>query len=163
MRTVGSLVYFEHHLKAEKGLASTSIRSYRDGIRLFLLFLARENRRPISKLTLRDLSADNVRAFLAHLEAERGNGIRARNHRPAMLHTFFAYVGGQEPMVLPEPNASSPSRGSARSRQPPIILNAMRSSGSSTNSRAMGSWPSATRRCSCSCTIRAPAQRKSSD
>jgi site-specific recombinase XerD len=104
MRTVGNLVYqfFEHHLKAEKGLASTSIRSYRDGIRLFLLFLARENRRPISKLRLSDLSADNVRAFLTHLEAERGNGIRARNHRLAMLHTFFAYAGGQEPMVLPE-------------------------------------------------------------
>ncbi|WP_432284875.1 tyrosine-type recombinase/integrase [Aminobacter sp. BA135] len=104
MRTVGSLVYqfFELHLKAEKGLASTSIRSYRDGIRVFLLFLARENRRPISKLGLSDLSADNVRAFLAHLEAERGNSIRSRNHRLAMLHTFFAYAGGQEPMVLPE-------------------------------------------------------------
>ncbi|WP_414132543.1 hypothetical protein [Rhizobium jaguaris] len=34
-------------------MASTSIRSYRDGIRLFLLFLARENRTPISKLRLR--------------------------------------------------------------------------------------------------------------
>lgn len=46
MRTVGSLVYqyFEHHLKAEKGLAPTSIRCYRDGIRLFLLFLASKNR-----------------------------------------------------------------------------------------------------------------------
>jgi len=40
MTTVGSLVYqfFEHHLKAEKGLSQASIRSYRDGIRLFLLF-----------------------------------------------------------------------------------------------------------------------------
>ncbi len=68
MKTVGNLVYqfFEHHLKAEKGLAQTSIRSYRDGIRLFLLFLARKNRRPVSKLGLTDLSADNVRAFLAH-------------------------------------------------------------------------------------------------
>ncbi|WP_217434116.1 tyrosine-type recombinase/integrase [Leisingera sp. ANG59] len=104
MSTVGSLVYqfFELHLKAEKGLASTSIRSYRDGIRLFLLFLARRNRRPISKLQLIDLSADNVRAFLAHLEAERGNSIRSRNHRLAMLHGFFAYAGGQEPALLPE-------------------------------------------------------------
>lgn len=104
MRTVGSLVYqfFEHHLKAEKGLAPTSIRSYRDGIRLFLFFLARKNRRPISKLELTDLNANNVRAFLAHLEAERGNSIRSRNHRLAMLHGFFAYAGGQEPMVLPE-------------------------------------------------------------
>jgi site-specific recombinase XerD len=104
VRTVGSLVYqfFEHHLKAEKGLALTSIRSYRDGIRLFLLFLATKNRRPISKLELTDLNADNVRAFLAHLEAERGNNIGSRNHRLAMLHGFFAYAAGQEPMVLPE-------------------------------------------------------------
>ena len=34
--------------------------------------------------------------------AERGNSIRSRNHRLAMLHTFFAYAGRQEPMVLPE-------------------------------------------------------------
>ena len=43
MTTVGSMVYqfFEHHLKAEKGLSQASIRGYRDGIRLFLLFLAK--------------------------------------------------------------------------------------------------------------------------
>jgi site-specific recombinase XerD len=104
MTTVGSLVYqfFEHHLKAEKGLSLASIQSYRDGIRLFLLFLARTVRRPISKLALSDLGADNVRDFLAYLEAERANNIRSRNHRLAMLHTFFAYVGGQAPELVRE-------------------------------------------------------------
>ena len=104
MMTVGSLVYqfFEHHLKAEKGLSQASIRSYRDGIRLFLLFLAKTTRRPISKLALSDLGAHNVRDFLAHLEAERGNGVRSRNHRLAMLHTFFVYVGAQTPELLRE-------------------------------------------------------------
>lgn len=101
--------------QSRQGLASTSIRRYRDGIRLFLLFLARENRTPISKLRLSDLSADNVRAFLAHLEAERSNSIRARNHRLAMLHTFFAYAGGQEPIVLPEAERIA-AIGSVRSR-----------------------------------------------
>jgi site-specific recombinase XerD len=56
----------------------------------------------ISKLALSDLSADNVRAFLTHLEAGRGNNIRSRNHRLAMLHTFFAFVGGQAPELLHE-------------------------------------------------------------
>jgi integrase/recombinase XerD len=104
MTTVGSLVYqfFEHHLKAEKGLSQATIGSYRDGIRLYLLFLAKTANRPISKLALSDLSADSVRAFLAHLEAERGNNIRSRNHRLAMLHTFFAYAGGQAPELLRE-------------------------------------------------------------
>ena len=104
MTTVGSLVYqfFEHHLKAEKGLSQASIRSYRDGIRLFLLFLAKAARRPISKLALADLSADNVRAFLTYLEVERGNNIRSRNHRLAMLHGLFSYAGGQAPELLHE-------------------------------------------------------------
>ncbi len=102
MTTVGSLVYhfFEHHLKAEKGLSQASIRSYRDGIRLFLLFIAETTGHPISKLALSDLNVDNVRAFLTHLEGGRGNNIRSRNHRLAMLHTFFAYVGGQAPELL---------------------------------------------------------------
>ena len=102
MTTVGSLVYhfFEHHLKAEKGLSQASIRSYRDGIRLFLFFIAETTGHPISKLALSDLNVDNVRAFLTHLEGGRGNNIRSRNHRLAMLHTFFAYVGGQAPELL---------------------------------------------------------------
>jgi site-specific recombinase XerD len=53
-------------------------------------------------LELSDLSADNVRAFLTYLEAERGNNIRSRNHRLAMLHTFFGFVGGQAPELLHE-------------------------------------------------------------
>jgi len=104
MTTVGSLVYqfFELHLKAEKGLSQASIRSYRDGIRLFLLFMAKATGHPISKLPLSDLTANNVRAFLTYLEAERGNHIRSRNHRLAMLHTFFGFVGGQAPELLHE-------------------------------------------------------------
>ena len=104
MTTVGSLVYqfFEHHLKAERGLSQASIHSYRDGIRLLLLFMANKAGRPISKLALSDLSADNVRAFLTYLEIERGNNIRSRNHRLAMLHTFFSFVGSQAPELLHE-------------------------------------------------------------
>jgi integrase/recombinase XerD len=104
MMTVGSLVYmfFENHLKVEKGLSQASIRSYRDGIRLFLLFLAKTTRTTVTKLTLADLTAGHVRAFLTHLESERDNHIRSRNQRLAMLHTFFAFAVGQEPTLLQE-------------------------------------------------------------
>jgi site-specific recombinase XerD len=104
MTTVGGLVYmfFEHHLKAEKGLSQASIRSYRDGIRLFLLFLAKTTHAAVTKLTLADLTANHVRAFLTHLESERDNHIRSRNQRLAMLHTFFAFAVGQEPTLLQE-------------------------------------------------------------
>jgi site-specific recombinase XerD len=104
MMTIGSLVYmfFENHLKIEKGLSQASIRSYRDGIRLFLLFLAKTTHATVTKLTLADLTAGHVRAFLTHLESERDNHIRSRNQRLAMLHTFFAFAVGQEPTLLQE-------------------------------------------------------------
>ena len=104
MITVGSLVYnfFEHHLKAEKGLSPASIRSYRDGIRLFLLFVAKKVGRPVTKLSLEDMTADQVRAFLCYLEAERYNHVRSRNQRLTMLHTFFAFAAGRVPELLHE-------------------------------------------------------------
>ena len=50
---------------------------------------------PVSALT-----ADRVLAFLRTLEASRHNHVRTRNHRLAMLRTFFAYVGDRQPECL---------------------------------------------------------------
>jgi integrase/recombinase XerD len=101
---LGPVVYafFERHLKAEKGLSPSSVRSYRDSLRLLLAYVAGQRRRQITRLVIEDLTADRVREFLGHLEAERGNHIRTRNQRLAALHTFFAYLAGQAPEVLAE-------------------------------------------------------------
>ena len=50
--TVGAVLYtfFEDYLKCQKGLSTASIRSYRDGLRLFLHFVARDTKRAISRL-----------------------------------------------------------------------------------------------------------------
>jgi site-specific recombinase XerD len=104
MTKLGPVVYafFEQHLKAEKGLSPASVGSYRDALRLFLAFVAGQRRRQITRLAIEDLTADCVRAFLSHLEVERGNHIRTRNQRLATLHTFFAYLAGQVPELLVE-------------------------------------------------------------
>jgi integrase/recombinase XerD len=104
MTTPGPVVFafFERHLKAEKGLSPASVRSYRDALRLFLNFVAAQSHRPITRLTIADLTAERVRQFLGHLEAERGNHIRTRNQRLAALHMFFAYLAAQAPEVLIE-------------------------------------------------------------
>jgi integrase/recombinase XerD len=104
MTTPGPLVFafFERHLKAEKGLSPASVRSYRDALRLFLAFVAAQGHRPITRLTIADLTAERVRQFLGHLEAERGNLVRTRNQRLAALHMFFAYLAAQAPEVLAE-------------------------------------------------------------
>jgi integrase/recombinase XerD len=92
--------YFTDHLIAVKGLRPASVRSYRDTIRLLLLFTAAARRRKITRLTLEDLTFEQVLAFLRHLEQERGNHIRSRNQRLAALHSFFEYVATRSPEML---------------------------------------------------------------
>lgn len=100
--TVGSVVYgfFLDYLPQQKGLRPSSIRSYRDTMRLFLMFAAGECRRGVSELRFEDLGFERVLAFLRDLEQKRQNAIATRNQRLAGLHTFFEYVGRCMPEML---------------------------------------------------------------
>jgi integrase/recombinase XerD len=102
--TLGSHLYafFEDYLKVQKGLRLASVQSYRDALRLFLCFVAKTCHRKLSRLSLSDLTAERVLAFLHHLETDRGNHVTTRNHRLAALHTFFEYLASRSPEVLDE-------------------------------------------------------------
>jgi integrase/recombinase XerD len=101
-QTLGAILhgYFIDHLIAVKGLRPGSVRSYRDTIRLLLVFVAAQKRCRITRLTLDDLTCERVIAFLRHLEEERGNHIRTRNQRLAALHSFFEYIAARTPEML---------------------------------------------------------------
>lgn len=94
--------FVEDHLKCQRGLRPASIRSYKEGLRLFLQFVAKDKRCGITRLELADLTSERVRHFLQNLEQERGNSARTRNQRLAALHTFFEYLADHEPCVLGE-------------------------------------------------------------
>lgn len=100
--TLGALVhdFFLDHLVEQKGLRQSSVRSYRDTLRLFLPFVATAVQRPISRLQLEDLGLDRVLAFLRHLEQDRQNRAPTRNQRLAALRTFFEYLGHRAPEIL---------------------------------------------------------------
>lgn len=102
--TLGALLYafFEEHLKAHKGLSVATIKSYRDAIRLFLLFVARDRRGRLTRIQIEDLTAVRVQQFLTTLETERHNHIRSRNQRLTALKTFFDYLAIQLPDRLAE-------------------------------------------------------------
>jgi integrase/recombinase XerD len=101
---LGPLVYafFEDELKCQKGLRQASIRSYRDALRLFLLFVAKDARRKLSRLSMSDLTGERVRRFLTSLEEKRHNQIRTRNHRLAAVRSFFDYLATRAPTMLAE-------------------------------------------------------------
>ena len=92
--------FFASHLITVKGLRPASVRSYRDTVRLFLLFTAADKGCKITRLTLSDLTFDRVVGFLRHLEQDRGNHASTRNQRLAALHCLFDYLARRAPEML---------------------------------------------------------------
>jgi site-specific recombinase XerD len=104
MSTVGQVLFsfFEDHLKVQKGLRPGSIKSYRDTIKLFLAFVARTCRKPVTRLSLTDLSSQRVLDFLRMIEDQRHNKPQTRNQRLAALHTFYRFVAAYHCEMLTE-------------------------------------------------------------
>ncbi len=92
--------FFVDHLITVKGLRPASVRSYRDTIRLLVLFIAADKRSKITKLTLGDLTFERIVGFMRHLEQDRGNHIRTRNQRLAAIHTLFECIATRSPEML---------------------------------------------------------------
>ena len=83
-----------------KGLRPSSVRSYRDAMKLFLCFLAADAHRKITRLTLDELTFERVLGFLRYLDEVRHNHTRTRNQRLALLHTFFEYLAVRDPEMI---------------------------------------------------------------
>lgn len=96
---LGRLIYsfFTDYLVAQKGLRSSSIKTYRDVIRLFLQFTSTDTGRKITRLSLEDLSAGQVKSFLNHLEGDRKNHTRTRNQSSShSAHLFTIWCKSDE-------------------------------------------------------------------
>jgi len=99
---LGPLVhsFFVDHLVAMKGLRPATVRSYRDTVRLLLCFVAENKKAKITRLGVEDLSFERVLGFLRYLEEARGNHVRTRNQRLAVLHSLFDHIASREPEML---------------------------------------------------------------
>jgi integrase/recombinase XerD len=84
--------FFQQYLRQTRGASAHTVRAYRDALKLFFLFLADHERKPMSGLTLDDLRADVVLAFLEHIENSRGNSAVTRNCRLAAVRGFVQYL-----------------------------------------------------------------------
>jgi integrase/recombinase XerD len=89
--------FFTDRLLRERHASPHTVAAYRDTFRLLLGFAQQRLRKVPSALTVADLDAPLIGAFLDHLERGRGNTARTRNARLAALHSFFRYLALREP------------------------------------------------------------------
>ena len=92
--------FFHEWMGQQRNLSRHTVWSYRDTWKLFLCFASERKHRGVTALSLSDLDAGEVLAFLQHLENERKVSIGTRNCRLAAIHSFFAFAARREPLAI---------------------------------------------------------------
>jgi len=85
-------LYFQDYLVRQRNVSPATVAAYRDTFRLLLQYWRRKPRQALATLSLESLTPDSVLSFLNHLEQSRGNSIRTRNARLAVLRSFVHYL-----------------------------------------------------------------------
>ena len=92
--------FFVQRLMQQMHASPCTVAAYRDTFRMLLAFAHRQLGKQPCDLTIEDLNAALILAFLEYLEVERDNSIRSRNARFAAIRSFMRYVAFQEPSAL---------------------------------------------------------------
>jgi site-specific recombinase XerD len=71
-------------------------------MKLFLTYVAQACHKPITRLSLADLSSQRVLEFLQMIEVQRHSKPQTRNQRLAALHTFYRFLAVHHPEMLAE-------------------------------------------------------------
>jgi len=92
--------FFRHRMTKQRNASHSTIASYRDALRMLILFGAERTKRKPCELTVADLDRDLVLAFLDDLEQNRKNTIQTRNARLAAIRSFFHHVAAADPASI---------------------------------------------------------------
>ena len=85
------------HLIVERNLSRQTQLSYRDTLRLLLPFVAGQCHQSLDRLTLEQVSAEYVRAFLQYVEQVRHCTSATRNQRLAAIRALAGFVAEHSP------------------------------------------------------------------
>lgn len=92
--------FFRQRLIEQRNASPLTVASYRDALRLFILYASERAGREPCRLQVKDLDRDVVLDFLGHVERDRGNGPRTRNARLTAIRSFFRHVAVSDPSLL---------------------------------------------------------------
>lgn len=89
--------FFTERLIGQRGASRHTVAAYRDAFCLLLRFAQRRTGRAPHQLTVEDLDAELIGAFLNHLEAERRVTVRTRNARLTAIRALFHFAAYRHP------------------------------------------------------------------
>ena len=89
--------FFSDRLICQRQASPNTLQSYRDTLRLLLVFASERCGKAPGNLDIDDLDAPLIGVFLDHLEHDRSNGVRTRNARLAAIRSLFRYAALRHP------------------------------------------------------------------
>lgn len=89
--------FFTDRLAKQRRVSPRTIASYRDSLKLLVMFVHERTGKKPCALDWDDLDTEMICAFLDHLEADRRNSARTRNLRLTAIRSLFAYASLQHP------------------------------------------------------------------
>jgi len=92
--------FLMEYIIGERNLARNTQQSYRDAVRLLVLFAADKTRKRVDQLLIPDIDANLVREFLMHIEEKRKCSISSRNQRLASIHALAGFIAERCPEYL---------------------------------------------------------------
>ncbi|MGD0085151.1 MAG: tyrosine-type recombinase/integrase [Acidimicrobiales bacterium] len=89
--------FFVDRLANQRHASPRTIASYRDALKLLVVFVHSQTGKTPCRLEWEDLDAEMICAFLDHLENDRHNSARTRNLRLTAIRSLFAYASLRHP------------------------------------------------------------------
>ena len=94
------VAFIRDYLPTERGCSTHTCEAYAYTFQLLLRFAADRIQVSPSSLTIEQIDARVVVAFLEYLESVRANSARTRNARLAAIKSFAHFVEYREPSLL---------------------------------------------------------------
>jgi len=92
--------FLREHMPIEQGCSPHTCETYAHAFRLLLMFASKRLGIKPSQISIEQIDAALVLAFLAHIEEQRGNCAATRNGRLAAIKAFVRYVEFRVPSAL---------------------------------------------------------------
>ncbi|MCL1882274.1 MAG: site-specific integrase, partial [Defluviitaleaceae bacterium] len=85
--------YLLEYLPLQRNFSENTVKSYRQGLNLFVSYLRDVAGIPMNRITFNDCTREVVLGFLDWLSAERGCSPTSVNQRLMVLRSFLKYAG----------------------------------------------------------------------
>jgi len=92
--------FLSRYLPGQRNVSKNTIASYRDAVKLFLVFCEADRKMRPDRIRISDINPELLTAYLGWLERVRRCGVATRNQRLAAFKSFFHYVAAMEPEHL---------------------------------------------------------------